>query len=45
MQDEGNLKILRDWNGEWTALNNLTYVRLSRDGRSQKSSFPPKGLS
>lgn len=45
MQDEGNLRILQEWNGEWTALNTLKYVRLSRDGTIQKSSFPPKGLS
>lgn len=45
MQDVGNLRILREWNGEWTALNTFKYVRLSRDGRLQNSSFPPKGLS
>ena len=45
MQDEGSLKILREWNGEWTALNTFKYVRLSREGKMQRSSFPPKGLS
>lgn len=45
MQDVGNLRILREWNGEWTALNTIKYVRLSRDGNLQNSSFPPKGLS
>lgn len=45
MQDEGNLRILRQWNGEWTALNTFKFVRLSRDGTMQSSSFPPKGLS
>lgn len=45
MQDEGNLRILREWNGEWTALNTFTFVRLSRNGIMQNSSFPPKGLS
>lgn len=45
LQDEANLKILREWNGEWTALNTFKYVRLSRDGTMQRSSFPPKGLS
>lgn len=45
LQDEGNLRILREWNGEWTALNTFKFVRLSRHGIIQKSNFPPKGLS
>ncbi len=45
MQNEGNLRMLCGWNGEWTALNTLKYVRLSRDGAMTESSFPPKGLS
>ena len=45
MQDEASLQMLRRWNGEWTALNTLKYVRLSRDGTVTNSSFPPKGLS
>ena len=45
MQHEGNLKLLRGWNGEWTALNTFKYVRLSKDGTIKDSSFPPKGLS
>jgi translation machinery-associated protein 16 len=45
MADEGNLKMLREWNGEWTSLNTFKYVRLSRGGSIQPSNFPPKGLS
>ena len=45
MQDEGNLRLLRGWNGEWTAMNTFKYVRLSKDGTIKESSFPPKGLS
>ena len=45
MQDEGNLRLLREWNGEWTAMNTFKYVRLSKDGTIKDSSFPPKGLS
>lgn len=45
MQDEANLRILRDWNGEWTALNTFKYIRLSRDGTIRQSRFPPKALS
>ncbi len=45
MEDEENLRKLREWNGEWTAMNTLGFVRLSRDGTIKQSSFPPKGLS
>ena len=45
IQDQGNLRLLRGWNGEWTAMNTLKYVRLSKDGTMKDSSFPPKGLS
>ena len=45
MTDEGNMEILRAWNGQWTSLSTVKYVRLSRDGTSQSSTFPPKGLS
>ena len=45
MQDEGSLRMLRGWNGEWIALSTLKYVRLSKDGTMKDSSFPPKGLS
>ena len=45
LQDEANLGMLRGWNGEWTALSTIKYVRLSRKGTLRESSFPPKGLS
>lgn len=45
MTEEGNLKLLRQWNGEWTALNTFKYVRLSRNGTTKPSTFPPRGLS
>ncbi|MCJ1411709.1 hypothetical protein MMC19_005801 [Ptychographa xylographoides] len=45
MMDLPNLEILRNWNGEWTSLNTLKYVRLSRNGTKHDSSFPPKGQS
>ena len=45
MQDEKNLEILRAWSGEWSSLNTLRYIRLSKDGTIRQSSYPPKGLS
>ena len=45
MEDEHNLGLLRDWNGQWSSLSTLEYVRIARDGTKQTSSFPPKGQS
>lgn len=45
MENDENLKLLRNWNGEWTSLSNLKYVRLTRAGTKTPSSFPPKGRS
>lgn len=45
MQDEDNLRMLENWNGAWTSLNTLKYVRIKRDGNTQQSRFPPNGLS
>jgi hypothetical protein len=33
---------LERWTGEWTSLNTLKYVRLSRDGNKRGSTFPQK---
>ena len=41
---ESRLKLER-WNGEWAALNTLTFVRIVSEGGIKPSSFPPKGLS
>ncbi len=45
VEDEQNLGLLRDWNGQWTSLSTLKYVRIARDGTKHPSSFPPKGQS
>ncbi|MCJ1294284.1 hypothetical protein MMC34_005842 [Xylographa carneopallida] len=45
MMEEANLKILREWNSEWTQLGTLKYVRITRSGTVHESSFPPKGQS
>ena len=43
--DEQDLALLRNWNGLWTSLSTLKYVRIARNGTKQPSSFPPKGQS
>ncbi|MCJ1392974.1 hypothetical protein MMC18_005846 [Xylographa bjoerkii] len=45
MMETTNLKILREWNGEWTQLGTLKYLRIARSGTVHDSSFPPKGQS
>ncbi|KAI5293617.1 hypothetical protein KEM55_007015 [Ascosphaera atra] len=45
MTDENSVKLLKGWNGEWSALSALRYVRVGKDGRWVGSAFPPRGLS
>ncbi len=45
LEDEDNLNLLRGWNGEWSSLSRLKYIRLARSGVRKESSFPPKGES
>ncbi|KAF2838620.1 hypothetical protein M501DRAFT_934552 [Patellaria atrata CBS 101060] len=45
LEDENNLNLLRNWNGEWVHLSTMKYIRLSDRGVKHESSFPPKGLS
>ncbi|EEP81329.1 predicted protein [Uncinocarpus reesii 1704] len=42
---QDNLRRLKGWNGDWSALTNVDFVRLSSDGKKLKSTFPPRGLS
>ena len=39
---EGKVARLQTWNGEWSSLNALAFVRISRDGEVSRSSFPPR---
>ncbi|KAL2004292.1 hypothetical protein VTN02DRAFT_4017 [Thermoascus thermophilus] len=36
---------LASWNGEWSSLSTMKFIRLTREGGKQPSTFPPKGLS
>ncbi|KAK2802527.1 hypothetical protein FQN50_007333 [Emmonsiellopsis sp. PD_5] len=45
MGETDNLKKLAAWNGEWSAMSTIGFVRVTREGVKQKSIFPPKGLS
>lgn len=45
LSDKDVLLALKNWNGEWSGLSPMTFVRLTQDGVKQTSSFPPKGMS
>jgi translation machinery-associated protein 16 len=45
LRDEETLFTLRNWEGDWSGLNNMKFVRVMRDGEVRASSFPPKGQS
>lgn len=45
MHDVANRKQLQIWNGEWSALNTLRFVRVTRTGEIKESSFPPSKFS
>jgi translation machinery-associated protein 16 len=44
IQDEVRTKLLA-WNGIWSSLSAIKFIRLTRDGVMQSSAFPPTGLS
>lgn len=45
MRGQDNLRKLKAWNKEWSAMSNIAFVRVSKDGGIKASSFPPRGLS
>lgn len=45
LAQEDVLNVLKAWKGEWGGLGAMKFVRMTKDGGKQPSSFPPKGLS
>ena len=45
IRTEAGREKLGNWNGDWSGLNTLKFVRVIKDGAVRDSSFPPKGLS
>ncbi|KAJ5233598.1 uncharacterized protein N7469_005364 [Penicillium citrinum] len=39
------LLALKHWNGEWSGLSPLKFVRMLQGGEKRESTFPPKGMS
>lgn len=44
-QDEETLVKLNDWNGEWSGLGVLRFIRVDNQGVAKESQFPPRGAS
>ncbi|KAF2481826.1 translation machinery-associated protein 16 [Neohortaea acidophila] len=45
LQDEETLVKLDVWQGDWTGLANMRFVRLEKRGVAKESQFPPRGAS
>ncbi|KAL4936377.1 hypothetical protein BDV06DRAFT_205157 [Aspergillus oleicola] len=45
LTEEDVVSALKRWNGNWSGLSPLKFVRLTKEGEKQASTFPPKGLS
>ncbi|TDZ21713.1 Translation machinery-associated protein 16-like protein [Colletotrichum orbiculare MAFF 240422] len=43
LMDGSNVTLLDRWEGSWSFLTSVAWVRISSDGTIKKSSFPPKG--
>ena len=39
------LLALKHWNGDWSGLSPMKFVRLVQGGEKKESTFPPKGMS
>ncbi|KAI9925661.1 hypothetical protein ASPWEDRAFT_41786 [Aspergillus wentii DTO 134E9] len=39
------LRALAIWNGDWSGLSMMKFIRFTKESGKQASSFPPKGLS
>lgn len=42
---EEGIKKLKTWNGNWSGLSVMPYIRFMSSGVKNQSSFPPKGMS
>ncbi|KAL0939574.1 uncharacterized protein CTRU02_206184 [Colletotrichum truncatum] len=45
LTNESNVNLLDRWEGSWSFLPSVAWVRITSDGNIKKSSFPPKGSS
>ncbi|KAK4111626.1 hypothetical protein N656DRAFT_144041 [Canariomyces notabilis] len=44
LTSEDNIQLLGRWEGSWSYLTNLSWVKISSKGNVKPSSFPPQGL-
>ncbi|KAI9694295.1 MAG: hypothetical protein M1820_009054 [Bogoriella megaspora] len=41
MEDGDNILMLQAWDGQWSSMSTMNYVRITRSGSKQTSQFPP----
>ncbi|PWY92653.1 translation machinery-associated protein [Aspergillus heteromorphus CBS 117.55] len=39
------VRALAAWNGDWSGLSTMKFIRITKEGGKQVSAFPPKGMS
>lgn len=39
------VKLLIEWEGSWTYLTNIPWIKVSSSGQSRPADFPAKGLN
>lgn len=42
---EENVKMLEDWEGSWSKLSALPWIKVSSSGQVRPADFPSKGLN
>lgn len=45
LSDQYALTGMRTWNGHWSGLSAIKFIRLRKDGEKLESTFPPKSMS
>lgn len=43
LSKQDNIDLLQKWEGSWTSLSSLSWVRFSKTGSVKPSTFPPSG--
>lgn len=45
LSDQYALTGMKNWNGHWSGLSAITFIRLTKAGEKLTSTFPPKSMS
>lgn len=45
VMDAENLELVKSWEGTWTKITSMTFIKVTSSGQSRKTDFPSKGLN